>query len=112
MITQIQFITEDDHAKRLLEKYGVLECLQPAPPHDHANVIFHAEECYCLATHDIGHSDPNDNGYTLLMIPFLAMAEEDAMQLFAEVKEVSRKGPEWPYVETSDGIHHELAVAS
>ena len=77
-IDAITFLTDDEKAKAFLASNNQLQNMVPIAPYDHLCNIFATDTAYCAASHDVGHPDPADNGFTVLIIPKDAMPKEQA----------------------------------
>ena len=77
-------ITDDVECMRILTDEGLLDKLRPWPGFTHVNTAFQYAGCWCLATYDCGHSDPKDNGYTIVMLPDSSTTLDEAAKFFSE----------------------------
>lgn len=90
----IVFLTNDSECKEFLALHNQLQNMVPIGGYDHVFLAFHTEDAYCAARHDVGHEDPRDNGYTVLIIPKTAMDLQTAAQWIAEFRAAGKKDPD------------------
>jgi len=90
----IVFLTDDSQCKEFLALHNQLQNMVPIGGFDHVFLAFHTEEAYCAATRDVGHADPQDNGYTALIIPKEAMDLPTAAQWITEFRDAGKRDPD------------------
>lgn len=78
-------IDDDVEAARILVDHGLIGQMEPKFGFTHCNTCFHTEHHWCLATRDIGHADPVDNGYAVVMLPKSGFTLEQAGEFFADM---------------------------
>lgn len=94
IINGIQLITDDTEAKAFLASENMLQNLQPIDPFDHVSAAFGTDEAYCLATLDTGHPNPEDNGYTVVIIPHDIMSPEMAAHVLHDIAQAGKLYPD------------------
>lgn len=62
-------VMDDAVCKEFLLKAGHFADLEPKPPFDQITTVFETPGAYVWGKHDYDHPLPEDNGYTLLILP-------------------------------------------
>lgn len=93
-MTSIALLTNDNECKAFLAMHNQLQNMIPIVGYDHVFLAFNTENAYCAAARDVGHEDPADNGYTVLIIPKTAMDVQTAAQWIAEFRDAGKKDPD------------------
>ncbi len=80
----MKILNQDAECIELLTRAGVLDKLEISEPFTHANYVWADDENFYLATKDIGHADPAENGFCIVVIPRTECTQQEAAALFAK----------------------------
>lgn len=93
-MTGIVLLTNDTECKEFLASHNQLQNMIPIGGYHHVFLAFNTEDAYCAAAREVGHEDPADNGYTVLIIPKTEMDVRTAAQWIAKFRDAGKKDPD------------------